>query len=641
MPPPTTLKINQIETGPLKGKTIVIDPGHGGPEHGALGPHGLQETEVNLGVALYLWGMLKYAGANALLTRSADTSVDNTLPFSIEKDLDARSALANQNNADLFISIHHNSDTRHRNRNDIQVYYKMSDTGPSRDAAKSVLQSLKKKLNVSGGNIYPGNYRVLRTTGTAALLGESSFISNKKNEGRLSYQRTLQAEAEGYFEGILSYYQRGVPVIADLYPSNITLSITRPEIRCRILSGTGSNQIDASSIILKLDGNSINSFSLNNTNTLSFLPSAHLSNSQHKLCITAKNRDGNRSPETCALFTIAVPPARIAMNPVFTVIPPDGVSSTAIDIAVFDYLERPVIDGTAVTLTATGGRLPEAIVHTRGGHARAILFSEFKARTVTVKATTGTISGKTSIKFATPEEALLVLTIRDAVGNPLSGAEILLNDKKVAVSDERGMFFFRNAFSASAAFSIIKKGFHPVILKTVLRTGCMMRENIILNQIDGGILFNKKLILDPAGITKQSVPVITELKKKIEDAGGAVFLTWSEDPAPSARERILLAARMDAGLFISVEITGRELSAGYYQKSTVGKALAENTCQEFDSSKEGKSMKCTPRVSNDFMIVQTPMPAVLIRLPQISLKNTSSVVSYIYQAILNTLNKRK
>jgi N-acetylmuramoyl-L-alanine amidase len=641
LPPPTTLKINQIETGPLRGKTIVIDPGHGGPEHGALGPHGLQETEVNLGVALYLWGMLKYAGVNALLTRSADTSVDNTLPFSLEKDLDARAALANQNNADLFISIHHNSDTRHRNRNDIQIYYKMSDTGPSRDVAKSILQSLKKKLNAAGGNIYPGNYRVLRTAGAAAILGESSFISNNKNEGRLSYQRTLQAEAEGYFEGILSYYQRGVPVIADLYPNKITLSIPRPEIRCRILSGTGSNQIDASSIILKLDGNSFNSFSLNNANILTFLPSDPLSNSQHKLCITAKNRDGNRSPEACALFTISLPPARIAMTPVFTVIPPDGVSSTAIDISVSDYMERPVIDGTAVTLTATGGRLPEPIVHTRGGHARAILFSELKANTVTVKAAAGTIFNKTSITFAAPDEALLVLTIRDTAGNSLSGAEVHLNDKKVSISDERGMTFFRNACSASAEFSIIKKGFLPVILKTVLRTGCMARENIILNQVDGGILFKKKLILDPAGTTKQSLLVITELKKKIEDAGGEVHLTWSDAPAPSVKDRIMLATRMDADLFLSVEITGEELSAGYYHKSILGKALAENTCQEFDNSKEKKSTKCTPFVSNDFMIVQTTMPAVLIRLPKSSLNNISAVVSNIYQALLNALNKRQ
>jgi N-acetylmuramoyl-L-alanine amidase len=637
LPPPSTLRIDQVATGPLQGKTIVIDPGHGGPEHGALGPHGLQEAETNLGVALYLWGMLKYAGANALLTRSADVRVYRNTPFSLDKDLDARSALANQNNADLFISIHHNADSSRRNRNDIQIYYKRSDTGPSRDIAKMVLQCLKEKLNVSEGNIYPGNYRVLRTTRAAALLGESSFISNKKNEGRLSYQRTLQLEAEGYFAGILSYYQKGVPVITDLYPHNITLSISRPETGGRIIAESGKNMIDASSLILKLDGKRFNTFSLNRDNTFSFSPPEPLSNGQHELCVTLKKSGGNSSAETCSSFRVAVPPARITIKPVFPVIPPDGISSTAIDIMVFDNLERPVIDGTSVTFTATGGRLSEPVQYTRQGRIRTLLFSDLKARSITFTAATGGISAKTRITFAPPKEALLLMTIKDAEGKPLPGAEILSNDKRIAVSDERGAAYYSAVSSGAIVCSIAKRGFQPVSVETVLRSGCMIKENVILNQIDGGIMLNKKIILDPAGFTQQSLPIITELKKKIEFAGGTVFLTWMDEPAPSAQERIAAASRIGADLFISIEITRKELSAGYYHKSGQGKALAENTCQEFDRIEDRKRKKCSPFISNDFMLIQTPMPAVLLRLPQGALANISDAVSAVYQSLLKTL----
>ncbi len=597
LPPPSTLRINQVATGPLKGKTIVIDPGHGGPEHGALGPHGLQEAETNLGVALYLWGMLKYAGANALLTRSADVRVYSDTPFSLDK------------------------------------------TGPSRDIAKSVLLGLKEKLNVSEGNIYPGNYRVLRTTRAAALLGESSFISNKKNEGRLSYQRTLQLEAEGYFTGILSYYQKGVPVIADLYPHNITLSTSRPETGGRIITAAGENKIDASSLIVKLDGKRFNTFSVTNDNTFSFSPPEPLSNGQHELCVTVKKRDGNSSAETCSSFTVSVPPARIAMSPVFQVIPPDGVSSTAIDIMVFDNLERPVIDGTAVTLSATGGKLSEPVVQTRAGRARALLFSDLKARAVRLTAAAGSISAKTRVTFAPPQEALLLVTIKDPAGNPLSGVEILSNDKRIAVSDERGLAYYSALSTGAIVCTIAKQGFQPVSVKTVPRSGCMIKENVILNQIDGGILRNKKIILDPAGFTQQSLPIITELKKKIEYAGGTVFLTWLDEPAPAAKERIVAASAIGADLSISIEITRRELSAGFYHKSAQGKALAENICQEFDRNKLRKRKKCTPVISNNFMLVQTPMPAVLIRLPKGALDKTSDVVSSMYQALLDTLNK--
>ncbi|MCP4717730.1 MAG: N-acetylmuramoyl-L-alanine amidase CwlD, partial [Deltaproteobacteria bacterium] len=63
LPPPSVLNLTRLNLEPLRGKVIVIDPGHGGPERGALGRHGLTEAEINLGVSLALWGLLKQSGA--------------------------------------------------------------------------------------------------------------------------------------------------------------------------------------------------------------------------------------------------------------------------------------------------------------------------------------------------------------------------------------------------------------------------------------------------------------------------------------------------------------------------------------------------------------------------------------------------
>ncbi len=79
--------------------TIVIDPGHGGVETGAIGPGGVQEKQLTLELARELAGKLGRLGVQTLLTRGDDTLVP----------LDNRPALANQNRADLFISIHLNS----------------------------------------------------------------------------------------------------------------------------------------------------------------------------------------------------------------------------------------------------------------------------------------------------------------------------------------------------------------------------------------------------------------------------------------------------------------------------------------------------------------------------------------------------
>ena len=80
-------------------RTVVIDPGHGGTETGAIGPSGIQEKELTLTLARDLEARLEQAGIRVILTRNEDANVPH----------DNRTAIANQNKADLFISIHLNS----------------------------------------------------------------------------------------------------------------------------------------------------------------------------------------------------------------------------------------------------------------------------------------------------------------------------------------------------------------------------------------------------------------------------------------------------------------------------------------------------------------------------------------------------
>jgi len=105
--PSSPFQLDQLDLSPLKGKVIVIDPGHGGKYSGAVGKMGLKESEVNLGVALYLWGALQSAGAKPVMTRTADTTVASPAHKQLRADLLARSMVSNTVNPDLFVSIHH------------------------------------------------------------------------------------------------------------------------------------------------------------------------------------------------------------------------------------------------------------------------------------------------------------------------------------------------------------------------------------------------------------------------------------------------------------------------------------------------------------------------------------------------------
>ncbi|GEM_PF-555150 len=102
-----------FEFAPREKKVVVIDPGHGGEDPGAIGPGGTYEKDINLRVALKTVELLKNYEIDTIMTRTID----------IYTELEKRSAIAEQNDADLFISIHMNSFPQNRQLRGSEIYY--------------------------------------------------------------------------------------------------------------------------------------------------------------------------------------------------------------------------------------------------------------------------------------------------------------------------------------------------------------------------------------------------------------------------------------------------------------------------------------------------------------------------------------
>jgi N-acetylmuramoyl-L-alanine amidase len=120
-------------------RTIVVDAGHGGTEEGARGPTGTLEKNVTLGVARRLKAALEARlGVRVILTRDADTTVD----------LDERAALANNNKADLFLSLHANASVRSSALGAEVFYLSLEEYG---DQAQRVAKGETEALPVFGG----------------------------------------------------------------------------------------------------------------------------------------------------------------------------------------------------------------------------------------------------------------------------------------------------------------------------------------------------------------------------------------------------------------------------------------------------------------------------------------------------------
>lgn len=220
---------------PGKIRRIVVDPGHGGHDPGAVGAHGTQEKDVVLAVGLKLAEKIREElGIDVVMTRSTDVFIP----------LEERTAIANKVNADLFVSVHANA-SLNRGASGIETYYlnlaktekaaqlaarengtslekvsllqailfdlmanyKIND---SAHLAEEVQKALYRKVQGS----YPGTknlgvkqgpFYVLVGATMPSILVEIAFISHETEEARLKSPEFQERSAEGILEGIRGY----------------------------------------------------------------------------------------------------------------------------------------------------------------------------------------------------------------------------------------------------------------------------------------------------------------------------------------------------------------------------------------------------------------------------------------------------
>ncbi|MGL4522272.1 MAG: N-acetylmuramoyl-L-alanine amidase [Bacilli bacterium] len=184
------LQTETTET-PLQGKTIVIDAGHGNHDTGAIGSGKTYEKNLNLAVALQLESQLQMLGANVVMTRRTD----------IFLPLEVRAAFSKKVNADLFISVHHNSATP--KAAGFEVHYLKSN---SFTLAKQMNYGLQQALKTPNRGLYNSNFSVLRNNTIPAVLLEIGFVSNPSELKILNSPTTHANVAISLSNTIMQYF---------------------------------------------------------------------------------------------------------------------------------------------------------------------------------------------------------------------------------------------------------------------------------------------------------------------------------------------------------------------------------------------------------------------------------------------------
>lgn len=206
-----TPKAPEKPPGPLAGMIIVVDPGHGGWDPGAV-VAGVKEKDLTLQVSLLLKQMLEERDARVILTREDDSHYSR----SVREDLRQRVALAAEHKADLYLSLHANQD-RCRCWG-AQTFYQKGGLPEGKILAMAIQNRLR-ELTETTRYALPADYFVLRTTQVPATIVEMGFLSNQAERERLQqpeYQRTVaRAIAEG-----VEAYRRQVTQQPGVVPEN-------------------------------------------------------------------------------------------------------------------------------------------------------------------------------------------------------------------------------------------------------------------------------------------------------------------------------------------------------------------------------------------------------------------------------------
>ncbi|MGE5189805.1 MAG: N-acetylmuramoyl-L-alanine amidase [Gemmatimonadota bacterium] len=226
---------------------VMIDPGHGGKDPGAVGPTGLEEKDVVLAVGRLVREKLgRLGGCDVLMTRESDVFIP----------LEERTARANEARADIFVSLHINA-SRNRSAEGISTYVlsrgasdrealelaarengvsvrRLSKVGfiiddllttPRRNEslrlAKTVNDAIVRSVSRGHGSAHDlglkqAPFFVLVGARMTAVLVETSFISNRSEEARLRDPSYLEAIADGVVEAIRYYARKSATVRADL-----------------------------------------------------------------------------------------------------------------------------------------------------------------------------------------------------------------------------------------------------------------------------------------------------------------------------------------------------------------------------------------------------------------------------------------
>lgn len=562
----------------LVGRRIVLDPGHSVEFPGTSSVTGIHEAELNLRVAEQLRGVLERAGATVLMTRSDARALDRA---SNSADLTRRAEFANARDAEVFVSIHHNADiVPESGKNDLEVYYKISDDGPSLDLARHMTAALARRARpeAAAKRLLPGNYKVLRLVTAPAVLLETSYLTHTNHAAFIASPEGVEAEALAIAEGLNHYFKN-----APLTLGPVTLdpgSEGGPEL-LRIAC-TGPVPPVAASTRVLMNGVPVMGTAVARGHEVLWQPAAPFPNGPLVADVYVQNEMGawsrvvamvavNRAP---AAIVVEQRPASVA----------DG-STVGLYARVLDRFGQPVADGTPVRASGYAAPMPTVdgvvAVYAKAPLAGPVVFE------------TGAAAARHEVVRGTGPS--VALSVRDARSSMAIPGALVIGDGRAVGTDAKGW-----AAVPPGVVRVLALGYEPA--EGQLAAG---ERSLALIPLERGALHDVSIVIDPAyggrapgaigpdgtRAADLNLEVARRVAQRLRAAGADVAMIRDGDIEVPESERIRLENRIAPSVYVriafaestevarAVDDSGRLAATGaayvgHYPGSTTGVALA-------------------------------------------------------------------
>lgn len=206
-----TWAIAKTKALPIVGKVIYLDPGHGGPDGGAVSKNGLLEKDITLKIAQYLRDYLQESGAIVIMSREIDRDLADIQTKKLrkrkEQDLFRRVEMIKQNKIDVAISLHLNAFPQSKYAG-AQTFYNPVHQENKRLATAIQREFIRHLQNTKRLPKQKNDTYLLKESPAPTVLVEAGFLSNPHEAHLLSTAHYQQKVAEAIYYGLVTYYQQ-------------------------------------------------------------------------------------------------------------------------------------------------------------------------------------------------------------------------------------------------------------------------------------------------------------------------------------------------------------------------------------------------------------------------------------------------